>query len=325
MKKKIQLILTSFVLIFVGITICACDGDNWYPEDNVLTDASHGSLTNHQIIATGEVHNVTTNSATILLSANYNYKNSLDIKPGILIGTNYDGSDWGFDYYDHSKEHIEINSFTNSACEVTLSNLQPSTTYYYRAYAWADRCDHYGEIKSFRTSYDTSIIDAVDLGLSVKWANMNIGASTPEDYGNKFYWGGIEASEKNFHADWHDFSLSTLQNQGYINKDNNLCSPYDAATQIWGSKWRMPTEDEFQELIDKCSWKKTTKNGKEVMLVTGPNSNVIYFPSSAGYWSSTANYSYSYYLWLNYINYRLIKEINTMNRDCLYAIRPVLK
>ena len=166
----------------------------------------------------------------------------------------------------------------------------------------------------------------MDLGLSVKWANRNIGAAYPENYGYSFYWGGIvPETSYSYQADWHDFSLSTLMNQGYIDEDYNLCSSYDAASQLWGGKWRMPTSAECQELLDKCEWKKTTKNGLSVYLVTGPNSNVIYLPDVL-YWTATASWTATAisvsrsYLLLLYRN-----EVDIMHRKYAYSIRPVMK
>ena len=165
------------------------------------------------------------------------------------------------------------------------------------------------------------IPDAVDLGLSVKWANRNIGASSPENRGYEFYWGGIVPCEDSYYqADWHDFSLSTLMNQGYIDEDYNLCPSYDAASQLWGGKWRMPTSAECQELLDKCEWKKTTKNGLSVYLVTGPNSNVIYMPDTY-YWTATAS-SVSWASWSYYLDYN---EVDFFNRGYTHSIRPVMK
>lgn len=326
MKQKIQLIFASFFLVFISIFFSSCNHEDWEADDSVLTDVSHGGLGNDYVVATGEVQNVTHNSATILFSANYNYKNSLNIKPGIIFSKTKDGLAVG----KPNVTKVELIDFMNSACDITLSDLESSTTYYYRAYAEADGwVDHYGEIKSFTTCINPPG-EAIDLGLSVKWASCNIGTSNPEDIGISFYWGGIEAMYESHKADWHDYSLSTLINQGYIGSNNNLCPSYDAATQTWGSRWRMPTYEEFNELIDKCTWLETKKNGKKVFLVTGPNSNVIYLPCQ-DYWTST------YYDsgWAYFLEYDYYYDYNT-HKSRYYSctikkmsnalsIRPVLK
>ena len=324
MKKIVLLLLVPFLFVSISISFSACDTDDWYwelDESLLLTDESHGSLTNGHVVATGDAQNITHNSATILCSANYNYKESLGIQPGIIYGTSISS----YDYFGRKGisikygTEVQISDFTNSECKVTLENLIPSTTYYYQVFARIEGSDEaYGEIKSFTTTADYTAGDAVDLGLSVKWANRNIGASSPENYGYDFYWGGIVPCEDYYYqADWHDFSLSTLMNQGYIDEDYNLCPSYDAASQLWGGKWRMPTSAECQELLDKCEWKKTTKNGLSVYLVTGPNSNVIFMPDTY-YWTATASsVSCSYRLdW---------KEVDTTNRKYTFSIRPVMK
>ena len=323
MKKIVLLLLVPFLFVSISISFSACDTDDWYwelDESLLLTDESHGSLTNGHVVATGDAQNITHNSATILCSANYNYKESLGIQPGIIYST---GSNT--DYYNKNKllgTEEQISDFTNSECKVTLENLKPFTKYYYQAFAKSEGDKYsYGEIKSFTTTGNYTAGDAVDLGLSVKWANRNIGASSPENIGYRFYWGGIVPCEDYYYqADWHDFSLSTLMNQGYIDEDYNLCPSYDAASQLWGGKWRMPTSAECQELLDKCEWKKTTKNGLSVYLVTGPNSNVIYMPDTY-YWTATAS-SVSWASWSYYLDYN---EVDFFNRGYTHSIRPVMK
>lgn len=430
MKQKNKLVLALFLLIFTCISLGSCDTDDWYADDSVLTDESHGALTNHYVVATGDAKNVTFNSATILCSANYNYKESLSIKPGIVYSTYNDLRNWGIEvpiftedftksefevrlvnlkpgttyyyctyaysgynksygytksfktpevvatgkaknvthnsatilctanysyreslkpgiiystsdkeleYSNPNTTHVDIQSFTSSELQVNLNNLKHSTTYYYRAYVIAGGNVYYGDIESFTTSFDLSTIEAVDLGLSVKWASMNIGATKPEELGDSFYWGQTSASTS---KDWHEFALSTLMSHGYIDSNDNLCPSYDTATELWGNKWRMPTQEEVQELMDKCTWKKIEKNGTNVFLITGPNSNVIYMPvreykssyyygndTESHYWTSTASssaYSTSYYLSLDNGSYKG-KRLYGGGRSSEMYIRPVMK
>lgn len=316
MKQILQVIFTAFLFVLACFWVSACEGKDefWEGGDQELTNASYGSLHNNHVVATGDVKDVTETSATILFSANYNYKVPFGIKPSIIYSTFYPPK-----CGDNHTTQIEVKDFTKSECEVNLDNLNPGTTYYYCAYAIADGSEHYGEVKSFTTPFDYSKLEGVDLGLSVKWANMNIGATQPEETGETFYWGQTSASTS---KDWHDFALSTLVSHGYIDNNNNLCPSYDTATELCGDKWRMPTKDEFQELIDKCERKIVEKNGKEVALITGPNGNFIYMPKRGSYfkyWTSTSSSSKAYY-WNSY--YRDIKE--TSRADDFY-IRPVMK
>lgn len=110
----------------------------------------------------------------------------------------------------------------------------------------------------------------VDMGTSVKWATTNVGSSTPKGNGSYFAWG--ETSSK---------SEYTEENSRTYGKDMNSIagnSAYDPASANWGSTWRLPTEAEFQELIDRCAW---TWDGKGY-VVKANNGNVLYLPV-AGY------------------------------------------
>ena len=134
----------------------------------------------------------------------------------------------------------------------------------------------------------------VDLGLpsGLKWATCNVGADSPEEYGDYYAWGETETSKTYPLSD-----CSTLnQNIGDIKGTNR-----DVAHVKWCGNWRMPTKAEFQELVDECDWDWMTRNGKEGYKVTGPNGNSIFLPAAAClggdglfdagwfglYWSST--------------------------------------
>ena len=148
----------------------------------------------------------------------------------------------------------------------------------------------------------------VDLGLSVKWATCNVGATTLEGYGDYFAWG--ETSTKETYDDdncpTYGLSISELQSQGYIDSEGNLTAQYDAATANWGGDWRMPTYGELNELRTKCTWTWTTQNGVNGYKVTGPSGASIFLPaagcrsgsslyyavSNGDYWSSTPDDDY---------------------------------
>ena len=125
---------------------------------------------------------------------------------------------------------------------------------------------------------------AVDLGLSVKWASCNVGATSPEEYGGYYAWG--ETTTKSSYTESNSvtdgLSIEELKSRGIIDADGNLTSAYDAATANWGEDWRMPTLDEMKELINQCTWEWTSVNGVNGRLVTGPNGNSIFLPA-AGY------------------------------------------
>ena len=170
----------------------------------------------------------------------------------------------------------------------------------------------------------------VDLGLSVKWATCNVGASKPEDYGNYYAWG--ETSTKSSYTD------SNSKTYGKSMRDIAGNSSYDAARANWGGNWRLPTKAEMQELIDKCIWTWTTQNGVYGYKVKGPNGNSIFFPAAgyrggsslyrAGsggyYWSSTPYESGSYYAFSLFFDSGR-HGMSYFNRYGGRSVRPVLE
>lgn len=158
--------------------------------------------------------------------------------------------------------------------------------------------------------------DYVDLGLpsGLLWATRNVGASRPEDYGDYFAWG--ETQMKNTY-DWSTYqycmgSSHTLtkycdkDSYGYNGFTDNLTvllPEDDAVTANWGLDWRMPTKEEWQELLDNCTSVWTTQNGVHGRCLTGANGNTLFLPAAGRYgesgllvvgscgfyWSSTLN------------------------------------
>ena len=125
----------------------------------------------------------------------------------------------------------------------------------------------------------------VDLGLSVKWATFNVGATSPEDYGDYFAWGETEPKQtyswENYK--WCDGTQNTMTKYNATD-GKTILEPADDAAQVhWGGNWRMPTEEEQQELIDRCSWERTNLNGVIGYKVTGPNGNSIFIPIAGAY------------------------------------------
>ena len=130
----------------------------------------------------------------------------------------------------------------------------------------------------------------VDLGLSVRWATCNVGADSPEDYGDYYAWGETKTKEE-----------YTGKNCETLGKDISDIkgTDRDVAHVRWDSPWRMPTMEEFKELIDNCDWEWMTLNGVEGSKVTSrKNGNSIFLPEAGccdgtslygngNYWSST--------------------------------------
>ena len=129
--------------------------------------------------------------------------------------------------------------------------------------------------------------DMVDLGLGVKWATVNIGASQPQEPGNLFAWGETQG-KSNYAAStylWYDGSSFTK----YTARDGKMTleADDDVAQVWWGWGWRMPTNAEFSDLCTKCTWTATTLSGVNVFKITGPNGKYIYIPLAGHYVGTT--------------------------------------
>ncbi len=138
----------------------------------------------------------------------------------------------------------------------------------------------------------------VDLGLpsGTKWATCNIGSSTPEGYGDYFAWG--ETDTKSSYTEDNSLtygkSVEDLKSEGVINRNGELTKSHDAASSKWGSSWRMPTEEEIEELADKCKWQWTKSGGKNGYKVTGPNGKSIFLPAAGYRYGSSLSYAGEY-------------------------------
>ncbi|MCD7710960.1 MAG: hypothetical protein LUI04_06400 [Porphyromonadaceae bacterium] len=112
----------------------------------------------------------------------------------------------------------------------------------------------------------------VDIGLSVKWATCNVGASSPSDYGDYFAWGETETKS--------EYTEDNSVTFGKEMEDIAGDSDYDAARVNWGGAWRIPTADEIGELMNKCQWEWTTMDGHTGYQITGPNGKSIFLPAA---------------------------------------------
>lgn len=139
--------------------------------------------------------------------------------------------------------------------------------------------------------------NAVDLGLSVKWANMNIGAAAPEEYGDYYAWGETETKDN---YTWETYKFRTSGSTSKDLKFSKYCptiwdsywggsgaadnkttlDPEDDVAHVkLGGKWRIPTKEEWEELINGCSMERTTQGGVSGLLFSGTNGNSIFFPA----------------------------------------------
>lgn len=147
--------------------------------------------------------------------------------------------------------------------------------------------------EAYARTYGDNGHEYVDLGLpsGLKWATCNIGASSPEEYGDCTNSGPIIREYE-----------YTAEERKYI-YDNVYLEAWD-----WGGTWRIPVKADLQELVDKCLWEWTKQNDVDGYKITGPNGNSIFLPAagqvdecsgeriyvgSGFYWSSTCYYDTS--------------------------------
>lgn len=163
--------------------------------------------------------------------------------------------------------------------------------------------------KSATCSVKVDKVKAVDLGLpsGLKWADCNLGAEKPEDYGDYYAWGETEPKE-NYSWSTYKFGTSssgpfskynTKSSYGTVDNKTVLEPEDDVAHVKLGGKWRMPTDAEWTELRTKCTWT-WVGNGSGIRgrLVKGTNGNCIFLPA-AGSRSSTglSNAGFLGYYW----------------------------
>ena len=191
------------------------------------------------------------------------------------------------------------------------------------------------------------------------WATTNIGAEEPWEYGYYFWWGDTVGykrennkwvasggSNSNFsfgesYTPTCNKSISTLQSEGWIiSKDGTyvLAPEHDAAQVQWGGDWRMPTNQEFYDLNNKCDWTWTTMNGVKGYSVRGRGSYAsnsiflpcagngygfsLYYAGSNGYYWSSVPYPFDYYVWFLYFNSG-DHGTGDSSRDGGFSVRPV--
>lgn len=190
------------------------------------------------------------------------------------------------------------------------------------------------------------IPDCVDLGLSVCWASCNLGATNPEDLGDCYAWGETEPKESyswstyKFGTSSGPFSkYNTISSYGTIDNKTVLEPEDDVARVKLGGKWRMPTEAEWTELREKCTWTWVTNyNGSGIngRLVKATNGNSIFLPAAGNrdgtnlynagsngfYWSSSLHADKPNRAWI--VDFRSVNVIRSnFERYAGISVRPV--
>lgn len=227
---------------------------------------------------------------------------------------------------------------------------------------YASACDVDGD--GYVTSADVTMIydyllgimpevthEWVDLELpsGTLWATTNVGADTPEEYGDYFAWG--ETTSKDYYG-WDNYAWSngrwnTLTKycnksnygyNGFVDNKIELDPEDDAATANWGPEWCMPTREQFSELIAQCNLQWTTSNGVNGYKVTSKNNGATMFLPAAGYhfsgelysqgniayyWSRTVYSARCYYAYYFFFHSSGSQDLTNGDRDSGFTVRAV--
>ena len=230
--------------------------------------------------------------------------------PVCLVGMNnkveVDFTNNGFEYSMEGEGSITLAAGSGERWAILLPQASMNSALAHTLdFIYGGTCGHVPPI--WENDYHTEGIEVnvadhgfVDLGLpsGLLWAACNVGADTPEAYGDYFAWG--ETSTKS------DYSFDSYQ---YCNGSNTTLTKYcgnssygyngftddlttlepsdDAATANWGSDWRMPTQTEWQELLDNTTNTWATQNGVNGRLFTAANGNSLFLPAT-GYRNGTS-------------------------------------
>ena len=313
-----------------------------------------------------------TNGEEVVLSLNGTLKNQIaiahldladitNLKGAAIVGTEYtlqyNNGEYEFSVTQDASANITITEgtatsyvvmFPNATANVDLkSDTDKKITFVGGVEANKIYYKHISDVEYAPLTW-VNVHEYVDLGLpsGLKWAAYNIGATTPEEYGNYYAWGEIAPALNNDYSNnncqAYMKKISQLQDLGIIDENKRLTPEHDAATANWGNYWRMPTKEEYQELLDNCTWTWTTQNGVNGYKVASKiNSNSIFLPAagyrnelsllneviSGRFWSSTADDNdfdcFAWFLYINNNNNSNEKEMLDGNRRFGYTIRPV--
>ena len=253
-------------------------------------------------IETGAAENITATSAMLKGMVNVDIIDYEEIVFGVMYSTKAEDL---VDFTAPSKNGLVL---IGNEFKVEVTDLKAETKYYYRAYVMLNTLQILlGDVKEFTTLAKSGSEEPetpedpanghayVDLGLSVKWAIMNVGATSPEDYGDYFAWGETEPKEeyswetyKWCDGDFNDLTKYCSRSDfGIVDNKTVLDLEDDAANVNWGGAWRMPTKAELDELIENCTWSWTTQNGVDGYTVTSNTNGKSIFLPAAGYRNET--------------------------------------
>lgn len=214
-------------------------------------------------------------------------QNSTDIEAALLTACDSI-------YREYTSAYVQYSGQTLCFVQIVRSKLvngksQEGTTlktYYFKALKDVDPGDSGDPAPPEFSLNKPEALEAVDLGLSVMWANCNLGARAPEEYGGYFGWGdptGTLWDGNGIYMQAGAFVWNT-DNYGGMNPPTNIGgTPLDVVAVHWGSGWRTPSANEAYELSSKCEWKLRSQDGRNWYEVIGPNGNSIIIPLAGIY------------------------------------------
>lgn len=225
------------------------------------------------LVVTGEAYAIGPESASIPLRVNAEREKLPSAHIAIVLS---DYPDVALDYNSGNVEfYLNPKSVdADGIATAHMDDLIPCTSYRYRAfYHYNDAETAYGEEMAFTTPEpDVFEAEAVDLGLSVKWASANLGATRPYQSGVFYNYGQVARHEK-----------------GYSSVSGDICgTAHDAASAELSDGWAMPTRAQVLELINSCTWKESVEHGYEGYRVFGINARSQYsiFIPFAGHYNA---------------------------------------
>ncbi len=274
-------------------------GFNYGMDENSLTQSVNGSLVDGVVTAeltgladgttiyyqafaklqgkvtfTGKVKQITTTDAVVLTKDAAEIGNFSAIL-GATVTDAPAGSTYGIVISPfNDEEEIRAGLIVPAAAgaadfALTMKGLVPTRTYYYAGYADLGSGVIYGEVKSFTTpAYEVDFEnDLVDLGLSVKWAKYNLGATTESEFGGYYGFGDVSGV------------LNTTITK-YYGMADLYDTELDVAAVASDSKLLLPSAEQFRELFTNCSKEWIVVDGVAGYKLTGPNGNSIFLPAA---------------------------------------------
>lgn len=289
-------------LILLG-GICSCSG-----KEEISTSTSVNGNS-------GGGGGTPTNPTSPVVTGDYSYDGyskviisgtcSVEPLPGVSVMYGIMYSDVDLTTDSRTEEAEEKDSNNRFSCEIYVE--PGGTLYYYRAFATRGGETFYGEIKSFKTKelIPTSG-DAIDMGVSVKWASCNLGANKPEGAGNLYAWGETQ-TKSDYTQDNYKYYVNGSYSK-YNSSDGKKVIDLgdDAANNLLKGNWRMPTKEEYEELKDNCTlYRDVEYNGVHgIVFASNTTENILFIPESDDYQSP-------YYYWTSSLS------TSTKNAYCI--------